>query len=270
MEQNIQNQPLISIITVCFNSAVTIRRTIESVLNQTYMNIEYILVDGKSTDTTVAIIEEYVPLFAERGMPYKWVSESDKGIYDAMNKGILMATGEWINIQGSDDWLNHEALEIFVKELEHNNSADIYWFGANIIMNDFQLVNYPDINNLSKYKLVGCHQAAFVTRSLMHYGFSLNYKLASDFEFILRNYICGAKIITKNSVIVNYSFGGASNINQITTIREYWKIANCWLKHKLLVNFVHFNLLIFRVIITQNLKKIISKKWYIRLKNGKC
>ena len=103
--------PLISIITVCFNSAKTIRQTIESMLNQTYTNIEYILVDGKSTDNTVAIIEEYAPQFAAKGIVYRWISEPDGGIYDAINKGIKFATGEWINIQGSDDWLELDACE---------------------------------------------------------------------------------------------------------------------------------------------------------------
>lgn len=103
MEQVI-NKPLVSIVTVCFNSEKMIRQTIESVLNQTYTNIEYILVDGKSTDSTVAIIEEYAPLFAERGIQYQWVSEPDTGMYNAINKGFLLSSGEimcWIN---SDDF----------------------------------------------------------------------------------------------------------------------------------------------------------------------
>ena len=103
--------PLISIITVCFNSSKTIRQTIESVLNQTYTNIEYILVDGKSTDNTVAIIEEYAPQFTAKGIVYRWVSEPDAGIYDAMNKGIKLATGEWIGIINSDDWYELDACE---------------------------------------------------------------------------------------------------------------------------------------------------------------
>jgi glycosyltransferase involved in cell wall biosynthesis len=97
--------PLISIITVCFNSAKTIRQTIESVLIQTYTNIEYILVDGKSTDNTVAIIEEYAPQFAAKGIIYRWISEPDDGMYNALNKGFYKSSGEimyWLN---SDDLL---------------------------------------------------------------------------------------------------------------------------------------------------------------------
>jgi glycosyltransferase involved in cell wall biosynthesis len=88
---NLQNNPLVTIVTVSYNVVSTIERTILSVVNQTYSNIEYIIIDGGSTDGTVDIIKKYMDKIAY------WVSEPDKGIYDAMNKGILMAKGQWIN-----------------------------------------------------------------------------------------------------------------------------------------------------------------------------
>ena len=88
----------ISIITVCFNSSKTICDTIDSVLKQNYKNIEYILVDGNSKDNTVEIIKKYETIFRKNGMDYIWVSEVDNGIYDAINKGIKMATGDIIGI----------------------------------------------------------------------------------------------------------------------------------------------------------------------------
>ena len=91
----------ISIITVSFNSSETIRDTIESVLNQTYTDIEYIIVDGNSTDNTVEIIKEYEPIFGSR---MKWISEKDNGLYDGMNKGIKMASGDVVGIINSDDF----------------------------------------------------------------------------------------------------------------------------------------------------------------------
>ena len=97
----------ISIITVCFNSQKTIGRTFDSVLRQTYPNIEYLVIDGQSTDGTTDIIREYEPLFQGR---MKWVSEKDEGIYDAMNKGIRMATGDLIGILNSDDYYEDNAV----------------------------------------------------------------------------------------------------------------------------------------------------------------
>ena len=91
----------ISLITVTFNSAASLRYTIQSVLSQSYPNIEYIIIDGASKDDTVSIIKEYEPKFYGR---MRWISEPDKGLYDAMNKGIRMATGDIVGIINSDDF----------------------------------------------------------------------------------------------------------------------------------------------------------------------
>lgn len=88
----------ISVITVCYNAVDTLEKTIQSVLEQTYHNIEYIIIDGGSTDGTVEIIHRYVDYLAY------WVSEPDRGIYDAMNKGIERATGEWVNFMNAGDY----------------------------------------------------------------------------------------------------------------------------------------------------------------------
>ena len=98
----------VSIITPCLNSETTIRDTIESVIRQSYQNMEYIIVDGGSTDRTVEIIEEYMDVFAGR---LRYISEKDNGIYDAMNKGIQRASGSVIGIINSDDWYEPEAVE---------------------------------------------------------------------------------------------------------------------------------------------------------------
>ena len=91
-----ENNPRFSIVTVSYNSAKTIERTIKSVLNQTYKNFEYIIVDGASTDVTIDIVKNFEPLFEGR---MKWQSEPDKGIYNAMNKGIQRATGTIVGIK---------------------------------------------------------------------------------------------------------------------------------------------------------------------------
>ena len=100
--------PLISIITACFNNEKTINDTIESILNQTYISLEYILVDGSSSDSTVNFIESYERKFQEKRIQYKWISEPDNGIYDAWNKGLERATGDWIVFIGGDDYFKSD------------------------------------------------------------------------------------------------------------------------------------------------------------------
>ena len=102
---------LVSIVTVCYNSEKTIRKTIESVLAQTYGQVEYIIVDGASTDNTVAVAREYEEQFRQKGYTYRIVSEKDRGIYDAMNKGLALASGELIGIINSDDWYEPDAVK---------------------------------------------------------------------------------------------------------------------------------------------------------------
>ena len=109
------NNKRISIITATYNSQETIRDTIESVINQKYNNIEYIIIDGASTDSTLDLIRSYEENFKKALIDFRYISEPDNGIYDAMNKGIRMATGEWIGILNSDDWYNDSAVSELVK-----------------------------------------------------------------------------------------------------------------------------------------------------------
>lgn len=125
-----------SLVTVTYNSAQTLRDTITSVLSQTHQAIEYIIIDGFSKDNTVAIIKEYEPLFNGR---LKWISEKDNGLYDAMNKGFQMATGDVIGIINSDDLISDpNAIEKVIKCFEADTSidavyADLYYVAQNDI-----------------------------------------------------------------------------------------------------------------------------------------
>ena len=245
--------PLISIITVCFNSAKTIRQTIESVLNQTYTNIEYILVDGKSTDNTVAIIEEYAPQFAAKGIIYRWISEPDNGIYDAMNKGIKLATGEWIGIINSDDWYELDACE----NISINSSDVDVVYGL--------CVQYE--NDLGKYKItkilqnsfkemyynqqIIMHPAVFIHKKIYsNFLFDTKYKLASDVDFLYKVFITNYKTKLITNIISNFRHDGITfkqkwlSVSECLNIRFKYKRLNIiyFLTYKI-VYFIKFKLL---------------------------
>ncbi len=112
--------PLVSIITVVYNGAKTLEQTILSVLNQTYKNIEYIIIDGESTDGTLDIIEMY------RDKISTCISEPDEGLYDAMNKGVSIANGELIGIINSDDWFEKNAVELVVSSYVNNLNKKVF------------------------------------------------------------------------------------------------------------------------------------------------
>jgi glycosyltransferase involved in cell wall biosynthesis len=169
----------ISIITATYNSGRTVRDTIESVLRQTYTDFEYIIKDGGSKDDTLAIVKEYAPQFGDR---LKIVSAPDKGIYDAMNKGIALSTGEWINFMNAGDvFVNDTVVEDVFSHAIQKNVGLIY---GNV------LVNYPGneggvklLDNLKEGQIQFSlnHQSTFTKGDfLREVGYDISYKLAAD------------------------------------------------------------------------------------------
>ena len=174
---------LVSIITVCFNSEKTIEKTIESVLYQTYQNLEYIIVDGKSTDHTLEIVEKYRPQFQGR---MKVISESDQGIYDAMNKGIRFASGELIGIINSDDHYELDAVEQIVSAMTQDPYQIIYGM-VREVREDVEIrISMPKHENLTEEMIA--HPTCFVTAKVYKdFGmFDLKYKSSADHDFMLR------------------------------------------------------------------------------------
>ena len=198
----------VSIITPCLNSEKTIRDTIESVLAQTYKNIEYIVIDGQSTDGTLDIIKEYDLAFAGR---LKYISEKDTGIYDAMNKGILHATGDVIGIINSDDWYEIDAIEEIVKYFKDTDVEVVY--GEEWIIDEKRQREYH-----TNHSITPPHPGMFVKReAYQKYGmYDLNYRIAADWDLILRFIAEGARFGHIDRVVANYSKTGISN----TRIRE--------------------------------------------------
>ena len=206
------NDPLISIVTVSYNAVATIEQTILSVINQTYPNIEYIIIDGGSTDGTVDIIKKYTDQIAY------WVSEPDKGIYDAMNKGIAVATGEWINFMNSGDTFctNFTLQSVFSGFV---NEYDII-YGDSIRLNlkdncKQQMIAISEICRLEEEPIYR-HGASFVKATVQkNYLFDLS-KLskigfALDYHCIYRMYIDGYKFHKVNVFILSYLMDGVSN-----------------------------------------------------------
>ena len=193
----------ISLITITYNSEKTLADTIQSVLRQTFIDIEYILVDGASKDNTVSIIKQYDPLFEGR---MKWISEPDKGLYDAMNKGIRMATGDIVGILNSDDFFtSNDILQKIADAFNQNTKLDA-------VYGDVHFVHPSKLNKIVRY-----YSSKVFKRSLMKFGFmpahpsfyiwrecfgkyglyKTDYKIAADFEFLLR-------VIYKEKIKIKY------------------------------------------------------------------
>lgn len=175
----IENKPKITVVTVCYNAVKEIERTMLSVLNQTYPNIEYIIIDGASTDGTVDVIKKYADRLAF------WVSEPDKGIYDAMNKGIEHATGEWINFMNAGDSFYDE--NIFDKVFNSVDKDTIVVYGRLAMVNygvKYLTHNTPLDENFFAVHSCMPHQASFIRMEYQRVNFyDTTLKSASDYKF---------------------------------------------------------------------------------------
>lgn len=205
--------PKISIITACLNSEKTIKRTIESVLSQNYKHLEYIIIDGGSSDNTISIIKSYSKKFEKLGLEYKYISEPDNGIYDAFNKGVSIATGELIGIIGSDDWYEKEVMNLIVNF--YNKEACDYIHGnMNIYSNNnhFLKTIKPSSKILMMKKMTFFHPTSFIKKSVYQElnGYSLEYDICSDYDLILRILKRNYSIKYINKTIANFSNGGVS------------------------------------------------------------
>ncbi len=208
------NQPKVSIITVAFNSDKTIEDTIKSVVNQTYPNIEYIIIDGQSSDNTLDICNQYNDKIS------KIISEKDKGIYDAMNKGIKNSTGDIIGILNSDDfYANNQVIEKIVNTFIQHQPDAVY---ANLVY-----VDANDANKITRTWIAGNykpkaflkgwmppHPTFFIKKDCYNkYGhYTLKLKSAADYELMLRMiHKHNIKVAYLDEIITKMRVGGMSN-----------------------------------------------------------
>jgi len=183
------NFPLISIITITLNSEKYLEQTIQSVVKQSYKNKEYIVIDGASTDSTVDIIKNHASQIN------KWISESDKGIADAMNKGLKVATGDYILFLHSDDYLADEnALEEASQFM--GQKQDMFLFNLYFLDNDNKTLSRPrGLSWWMNFKTGVLHQSCICSKNLFEKlgYFDTNFKIAMDYDFFLRAYRSGIK-----------------------------------------------------------------------------
>lgn len=219
MDENVK----VSIVTVSYNSVATIEQTIRSVLNQTYKNIEYILIDGNSTDGTKDVILKYKDSIAT------FISEPDEGIYDAMNKGIRQATGDIVGIINSDDWYETDAVEKVVYNFEKNNAELIYGTMWNISENGMRTLSKPVFQNQLWWEMIP-HPTVFMKRYIYekYGGFNIKYKIVADYDLIIRLYIDGIKFMYINEIIANFRLGGISTRNKLACAEEVRQVSLCY------------------------------------------
>lgn len=215
----------ITIITVVYNNAATIERTIKSVINQSHKDVEYIIIDGGSTDGTLEVIKKYGKNIS------KWISEKDSGIYNAMNKGIALATGDVVAFMNSDDWYVEDAIEKVNNQFcvgEYDIVfGNIVFCGENTRKNSE--VNMDSVDNMY-LKMSVCHPATFARKELFSkYGeFDEKYRVAADYEWILRVLNHKVKYAVLDDILAEFSCEGISSREVEMTIEESRKIA---LKH---------------------------------------
>ena len=207
-KKSYEDKPLISVVTVVFNGEKHLEQTIQSVINQSYDNVEYIIVDGGSTDGTLDIIRKY-----EDAIDY-WVSESDSGIYDAMNKGVSLAVGEYLAFMNADDWFEYGAIELVAnRSLEQNPD---YIFGdLNRIFDDDTIeLHKGDLSTYKKYTPIG-HQALFVkSKILKEMPFDLKYRIMADYDSMIKLIDNNFTSIYIDKSLASFRLGGVSSTSE--------------------------------------------------------
>lgn len=215
----------ITIITVCLNSVYTIESTILSVVGQSYTDIEYIVIDGKSTDGTQEIIRKY-----ETKIAY-WISEQDMGIYDAMNKALGKATGDIVAFINSGDRYVKGALAYVADYFANNPSTEILCCEVAVEENDLVRKRNNALTDTPEKILLGhmvySHQGIFAKRNLFEkYGsFNVKYKIASDYQWLLTAYCHGTNMRYSEYVTTIFLLGGISTTKWMESVREAHEIA---------------------------------------------
>ena len=234
-------KPLISIITITYQAEAFFCRTAESVLGQTYPNIEYLIIDGNSKDGTISLIKDYEEKFISKGISYHWTSEPDKGIYDAMNKGINMAKGYYLWFMNAGDKIaSPDCLEMLLNTIPALHITDAedtdkilpdFIYGETFIVNEqgeilgARRLKAPEILNWKSFKkgMLVCHQSMLVKRSIAPI-FDLQYKYSEDFDWAIRCLRKSRNIHNTHMVLSHFLDGGVSKKKMKASLKERFRI----------------------------------------------
>jgi len=214
--------PKLSIITIVYNNVRDIERTINSVINQTFRDIEYLVIDGASTDGTLEVIQRY------KNQISKIVSEKDQGIYDAMNKGLAMAKGDYVLFMNSGDELydEHTVEDVF----ESSPGADIYYGETEMYNDNWENLGRrrheaPEVFDWKSFKfgMSISHQAIYIRRSITT-PYDLKYKYSSDIDWIIKAAKKSSNIVNVHRYVAKYLVGGMSKKKHRESLKERFKI----------------------------------------------
>ncbi|MGL5057390.1 MAG: glycosyltransferase family 2 protein [Fusobacteriaceae bacterium] len=205
--KKINKQIKVSIVTVCYNSEKTILDTLNSMINQTYKNIEYIIIDGASKDSTLTIIKEMEDQIIKNTTKFTLISEKDQGLWDAMDKGISMATGDIVGMINSDDWYENIALEKVV-EAYNSQNFDMFYSDLRIIKGKKVFVKKAKIKKILSSRHWN-HPTTFLKREI-YKSFKYDKRQCPDLELLLLMRKNNKKVEVLNEILANFRYGGVS------------------------------------------------------------
>lgn len=257
--------PILSIITVCFCAREELRATLENVLIQTWKHFEYLVIDGDSGDGTKELLEKASLQFEKAEIPFRFVSEPDQGIYDAMNKGTLMAGGNWLLFLNAGDLLadSHVLEHIF---REPSKGQILYGDTVCIYQNNQKLYPALPLTHLP-YEMAFCHQSAFIRRELLlEHPYDITYRVCADHHFFLSMYLQN-KIFDYRSLPVSiYEISGYSDTNKWISHQE---------KHRMQQELGIFRFSVpwllreIRFYISQGVKTLLGQKFIDRVRRNR-
>ncbi len=213
----------ISVVTVTYNAAGTVADTIRSVLSQTYLPYEYIVVDGRSGDDTVAIVNSFKDEFEDKGIGFSVISEKDNGIYDAMNKGVAMAGGDIVGIINADDWYEAYALAT-VADAYRSDPFDLFYADIRMVLPDGRSFIKHSRDRKYATSRDWNHPTTFITKDIYRkYKYHTD-TIHDDYDLILRLKRAGARVCVVNKVIADFRMNGVSHKRSIAAAVNSIKI----------------------------------------------